>query len=89
MTPHTPTPATVRGQMKGTTMAAQPTTSGNVSVSISGPVVRLEALDRAVRVSLSGGRMETDAKIVQRAETFRAFLASSAGESENAAASEG
>ena len=58
--------------MKGTTMASQPTT--NVDVVVSGPVLRLEALDRAVRVSLSGGRLEEDVVIVTRAESFLAFL---------------
>lgn len=36
--------------------------------------VRIEALDRSVRVSLSNGGNETDEEIVGRAEAFLAFL---------------
>ena len=62
--------------MKGTTMASIPT--ANVDVVINGPMLRLEALDRAVRVSLSGGRHESDAEVITRAEAFHTFLANDA-----------
>lgn len=35
---------------------------------------RIEALDRAVRVSLSNGGQETNEVIVERASAFLAFL---------------
>jgi len=62
---------------------ADPTSAG-FDVMVSGPRSRLEALNLAVVIASRHGDEGAEVTVT-RAEAFHAFLASSAGESENQA----